>query len=74
MSLDTKHTEASFSVFSLNLTHLLCLRVAEVTRSLDMAIFVLMMTTTTPTAMTMQPITLSPCACVRGNNVMWRLQ
>ena len=43
-------------------TYILRLRVAEVTRSLDMAIFVLM----TMTTMT-RPITLPPSACARGN-------
>ena len=57
VSLDLKDTEASFLP---NSTDSRCLQVAQVPRSRDMAIFVLMMMTTT--------ITLPSCTCARGNN------
>ena len=60
MSLDLKHTEANSSP---NWTDSRCLRVAQVPKSRDMAIFVFTTTTTTTT----RPITLPPCACARGN-------
>ena len=58
MSLDLKDTEANFSP---NSTDSRCLRVAQMPRSRDTAIFMLTTTTT-------RPITLPPCACTRGNN------
>ena len=69
MSLDLKHTEVSFLP---NLTDSRCLRVAQVPRSRDMAIFVL--TTTITTTITIQLITLPPCACARGNDNSYMFQ
>ena len=60
VSLDLKHTEASFSPNSIDS---LCLRVIRTPRTRDMAIFVLTTTTT-------RPITLPPCACARGNYLL----
>ena len=62
MSLDLKHTEASFSP---NVTDSLCLRVTQVPRSRDKAIF--MLTTTTTTRL----ITLPPYACEQGKNILY---
>ena len=66
MSLDLKPTEASILP---NLINSLCLRVAQVPRSRDVAIFVLTITTTT------QLITLLPYASARSNDMksmlMW---
>ena len=53
---DSKHNEASFSTIS---TDILYLRVAQMPRSPDPAIFVLTTDTTDH---------FTPCACARGNN------
>ena len=62
MSLNSKHTEARFSP---NATDSLCLLATQVPRPQDMAIFVLMTTTTT-----IRPIALlpTPCACAQGKD------
>ena len=60
MLLNFKYTEASFSP---NSTDSLRLQLAQLPRSLDLAIFV----STTTTMMTTQPITLPPYTRVRGN-------
>ena len=53
---DLKHNEASFLTIS---TDMLCLRVAQMPRSPDPAIFVLTTDTTDY---------FTPCACARGKN------
>ena len=54
---DSKHNEASFSTISMDMLHL---QVAQMLRSPDLAIFVLMTTTDKTDYFT-------PCACARGN-------
>ena len=63
MSLDLKHSEASFSPKSIDS---LCLRVAQMPTSRSMAIFMLTTTTDNNDDDTTEYIT--PCACVWGNN------
>ena len=72
---DSKHNEASFSTIS---TDILYLRVAQMPRSPDPAIFVLTTDTTdhfTPCACARDNNNddttdyFTPCACARGNNI-----
>ena len=58
---DSKHSEASFSTVS---TDKLYSRVAQMSRSPDLAIFVL----TTDRQTTDKTDHITPCACARGNN------
>ena len=61
---DSKHTEASFSaIFTDKLT--LHLRVAQMPRSPDLAIFVL--------TTNRRQINITPCACVRGKKIEIRV-
>ncbi len=62
LSNDSKHNEASFSTSP---THLLYLRVSQMSRCSDLAIFVLTDGQTDRTDYT------TPCACVRGNNYIF---
>ena len=57
---DSKHTEAGFSAI---LTDTLYLRVAQMPRSPDLAIFVLTDNDDSDY--------ITPCACARGNNIPW---
>ena len=60
---DSKHNEASFSTIS---TDIVYLRVAQMPRSSDPAIFVPRFVLTTDH--------FTPCACARGNNDKWGLK
>ena len=64
MPKESKHTEASFSLI---FTVSLCLQVAQIPRSRDMAIF---MVTTDRWQTTDKTDCFTPCACARGNNVI----